>query len=80
MWYNDVRLLTGFGKTLCAAGVLEDSDDFTAYLDSPQRWSDEFDSWAECGYPTETDDGWGDFLNSFDGDESDDDDDDDDEE
>ena len=70
MWYNDAKLLSGLGQALATATILEDSDDFTAYMAKPQRYDEFYDAWKEAGYPTaEDDDGWEDFVNAVSEDE-----------
>ncbi len=75
MWYNDVNLLRSLGQALSEMGILEDSDDFAAFLSKPQRYNDEYNAWEAAGFPTtEVDDGWEEFeLALTSDDESDDD-------
>lgn len=79
-WYSDSTLLRNFGKILTAAGVMEDSDDLTAFLDQPQRYNEFYEAWSAAGFPTENDENWDEFVElvSSDDDSDDDDDDDDD--
>jgi len=75
MWYNDPNLVRGFGEALSNAGMLEDSDDFAAFLRKPQRYNSEYDAWESCGYPTgEDEDGWDDFVEQLSNSDEDDDD------
>lgn len=76
MWYNDASLLRNFADALSNAGVLEDSDDFSAFMRKPQRYNDEYEAWKEAEYPSDdSDDGWDDFVDAISVDDEDDDDD-----
>lgn len=71
-WYSDSKLVASFGAALVNAGVLEDGDDFRAFLMTPQRWDDEFNAWKDTGYPTdEDDDEWEGFILAIGGEDED---------
>jgi len=77
MWYNDAKLLSGLGDALSVMGILEDSDDFSAFLRKPQRYNEEYAAWETAGFPTsEDDDGWEEFEEALTSDGEDDDEDD----
>jgi len=61
-WYSDASLIRSFGAVLATAGVIEGTDDFTAFLDQPQRYDEYFDAWSTAGYPTDSDNNWDEFV------------------
>lgn len=66
MWYNDASLVRNFGIALSNAEVLEDNEDFAAFLAKPQRYNEEFDIWQQNGYPaSDGEDGWDEFVDGI---------------
>lgn len=65
-WYSDSTKLHGLLEALCNAGILETAEEVKSYLKTPMRYDDEYNAWAEAGYPiTEDDEGWEDFTAAF---------------
>lgn len=63
-WYNDSNEVRTFVTALIDAEVLQDGEDIKAALSHPQRYNDEYNAWAENGYPTEGDTTWDDFVDA----------------
>lgn len=62
MWYDSASTIRKFGAILVAAGFIEDVNDFTSFLESPEQYDDVYDTWKEMGRPSEAEDSWDEFV------------------
>lgn len=72
-WYQNYGQIVAFGTVLKQAGALESADDVLNYMENIrakddalyQTWDPLYTIWTNLGSPTEGEDGWEDFVNSF---------------
>jgi len=64
-WYNDSQLVRSFQTALMQADILQDTEDVSAFNSKPQRYDDEFNTWAAAGYPEEGDGNWDEFVDNI---------------
>ncbi len=65
-WYDDARLTRAFCNALIEAGYLESNEEIREFNKKPQKFDDEYDAWAEAGFPDDAnEDGWTEFVEAI---------------
>lgn len=58
-WHDDSKQLSDFAVCMEKAGVVESATDV---ISRPYRYTEQFEAWAECGFPFEDDESWDDWI------------------
>jgi len=64
-WYSDTKLVSELGQVLVDAEILEDTDDFKAFLAEPYRYDEFYEAWKEADYPNIESDNWDSFVDQI---------------
>lgn len=70
-WFDNTLVLRDFSEAMVKAGAVED---VAVVIQKPYRFTSEYSSWKRAGFPSGDDDeGWAEFIDSFEDEEDDDD-------